>query len=679
MGLERGFGFVEVTDPFNPVIVGSVTGPSSPWHDIKVVGDHAYGVSEGGSGIQVIDLSNIDNGVVNHVSNRQQNGHSTTHNIVANPNSGFVYLTGANIANGGLVAVDVTTNPNVPNIVGSWNSFYVHDAQVVSYTSGPHAGREIAFCLSGTGNGSGNTALRIVDVTNKSNMFLISTISWAGARYAHQGWLSEDRRFFYVNDELDEGNTVGVTTTRIFNVENLTSPSFVRTFTSGSAATDHNLYTHNGYIFESNYRSGLRVFDAADPANPVQVAWFDTFPGSDSASFNGAWSNYPFFPSGNIIISDIERGMFVVRLALQRLDIDLVGSAPQTLLPGSQSSIDATITEVGLSLNPATVQMIVSDTSGTSTIAGTALGGDSYRFDFDNLTCFDAVSYYIEAQDTMGALFRFPAAGATAPLTALVASGQTQTFADSFATNLGWTVSNSGGLSAGAWQRGQPAGGGERGDPAADFDGNGWAYLTENAAGNTDVDGGSTSLISPAFDATGGTQVFANYAIYYSNSFGGSPNADIMTVEVSNNNGATWTDLQTIGPTSLDVWELFSMRLDDVITPSSQMKLRFTASDFGNGSVVEAAVDAVTIELVECEQPSACPGDIADDFGTLGSDDQVSFGDFLALLGVVGPCPGGTPGCVGDIADDFGTLNGGDGMVSFGDFLALLGLVGPCP
>ena len=74
---------------------------------------------------------------------------------------------------------------------------------------------------------------------------------------------------------------------------------------------------------------------------------------------------------------------------------------------------------------------------------------------------------------------------------------------------------------------------------------------------------------------------------------------------------------------------------------------------------------------------SACTGDFADDFGTIGSDGQVSFGDFLALLGLIGPCPGGT-GCVGDIADDFGTL-GADGQVSFGDFLALLGLIGPCP
>ncbi len=72
-----------------------------------------------------------------------------------------------------------------------------------------------------------------------------------------------------------------------------------------------------------------------------------------------------------------------------------------------------------------------------------------------------------------------------------------------------------------------------------------------------------------------------------------------------------------------------------------------------------------------------CPADFADDFGNLGGDGMVSFGDFLAMLGLIGPCPGGTPGCTGDIADDFGNL-GGDGMVSFGDFLALLGLIGPC-
>jgi len=111
----------------------------------------------------------------------------------------------------------------------------------------------------------------------------------------------------------------------------------------------------------------------------------------------------------------------------------------------------------------------------------------------------------------------------------------------------------------------------------------------------------------------------------------------------------------------------------------------FTANsvtiDAAEASGITPALDqTVTVQLIT--SPAAtCPGDIADDFGTIGADGMVSFGDFLALLGLVGPCPGGPPpppGCDGDIADDFGTL-GADGMVSFGDFLALLGLVGPCP
>jgi choice-of-anchor B domain-containing protein len=687
LGLEAGFGFVEITDPRAPVVIATIPGPSSMWHDIKVMGTHAYGVSEGGAGIQVIDLSQIDSGIVTLVQNRQQNGHSTTHNIAANTDSGYVYLTGANIANGGLVAVDVTTNPNNPNIVGSWGQFYVHDAQVVTYTSGPYAGREIAFCLSGTGNGSGSTALRIVDVTNKANMFTISTSFWAAARYAHQGWLTTDRNHFYINDELDEGNSVSVTTTRIFNVEDLASPSFVGIATSGVAAIDHNLYTTDRYMFQSNYRSGLRVFDILDPTSPQQVAYFDTYPGSDSAVFNGAWSNYPYFPSGTIIVSDIERGLFVLRLAIERLDIVTQGAPPTSLSPDNTQQIVATITEVDRTLDPATVRLVYTDSEGTSTVNGVPLGNNTFSFNFQNLVCFDQVDYYFEAFDTTGQLYRLPTAAPGVSFSGIVASEVDNRFADNGETNPGWTVSGITAANAGGWSRGLPQGNG-RGDPATDFDGSGRCWLTgiSGSTTNTDVDNGSTLLTSPSFDASGSQEVYAQYAIWYSNSFGASPFEDIFTVELSNDNGASWTLLQTIGPASPDRWELFRFRIDNILPPTSSMRLRFTASDLGSGSVVEAGVDAVLIEAINCEQTPACLGDFADDFGTVapagGPDGTVSFGDFLALLGLIGPCQGGSPGCLGDLADDFGTIapaGGPDGAVSFGDFLALLGLIGPCP
>ena len=326
MGLERGYGYVEITDPANPVIIATITGPASVWHDVKVIGHYAYGVSEAGSGIQVMDLSDIDNGNVVLVKNKTQQGHSTTHNIVANPDSGYLYLVGGNIQNGGLVAVSTAT-PDDPTIVGAWGQMYVHDAQVVSYTSGPYAGREIAFCFSGFNGGWSQTGLRIVDVTDKSNMFTISTISWAGAEYSHQGWLSEDRRYVYVDDELDEYyGDVSTTTTRVFDVQDLANPLFEGTFTTGLQSIDHNLYTHNGKIFQSNYRSGLRIFDAKDPLHPTEIAYIDTYPPNDGVGFDGTWSNYPYFPSGTIIISDIQRGLFVVRLDICAADFNADGA-----------------------------------------------------------------------------------------------------------------------------------------------------------------------------------------------------------------------------------------------------------------------------------------------------------------------------------------------------------------
>jgi choice-of-anchor B domain-containing protein len=323
MGLEKGYGFVEITDPANPVILDVIAGPASLWHDIRVMGEYAYGVSEAGRGIQVIDLTRIDEGLVRHVVDKTQLGHSSTHTIISNPDSGYLYLCGTNTASGGLTAVDVST-PEDPTIVGAWPDFYVHEAQVVSYIDGPYAGREIAFCLGGRFGGWSDTGLRIVDVTDKTNMFTISDAFWSASGYAHQGWTSEDRRYFYINDELDEEQgKVATTTTRIFDISDLSDPKFVGTFTTGLPSTDHNLYVKGNLIFESNYRSGLRVFDATDPVAPVEVAWIDTHPESDASGYSGAWGNFPFFDSGTVIISDMVRGLFVVRVdSMCRADLD---------------------------------------------------------------------------------------------------------------------------------------------------------------------------------------------------------------------------------------------------------------------------------------------------------------------------------------------------------------------
>jgi choice-of-anchor B domain-containing protein len=325
MGLQKGYGFVEITDPTNPVLLDVVTGPSSTWHDLKVIGQYAYGVSEAGSGIQVIDLARIDEGIVRWVQNKTQLGHSSSHNIVSNEESGFLYVVGGNVASGGLWAVD-TVDPENPTYAGAWSEFYVHDAQVVTYTDGPYAGREIAFAFGGRSGGWSNTGLRIVDVTDKSNMFTISDAFWSEAGYAHQGWLSEDRKYLYVDDELDEEmGLVPTTTTRIFDVSDLSNPAYVGSFTTGLPSTDHNQYVKGDRLYQANYRTGVRVWDISNPVDPEEIAWIDTHPEGDQSGYTGVWSVFPYFDSGTIIASDMVRGLFVLRVESDttcRADLD---------------------------------------------------------------------------------------------------------------------------------------------------------------------------------------------------------------------------------------------------------------------------------------------------------------------------------------------------------------------
>ena len=290
IGLSTGTGFVEITDPENPVIVDIVL-TANRGRDMKVYQNYVYSSSDSGP-FNIIDVQDIDIGVITLLASLD----GGTHNIVINEESGFLYA-----ATGGpLVAVDLA-DPVNPQPVGFWDSS-AHDAQVVTYTEGPYAGREIAFiCAGSTGN------VEIVDVTDKLNMFLVGSETYPEAVFPHQGWLSEDRRYFYVDDELE-----GIQRTLIFDVSDLSDPVFVGEFTTGLDSTDHNLYVRDGFIFEANYTSGLRIFDACDPENPVEVGFFDTFPANDDPDFSGAWSNYPFFPSGTVIVSDRSGGLFVL-------------------------------------------------------------------------------------------------------------------------------------------------------------------------------------------------------------------------------------------------------------------------------------------------------------------------------------------------------------------------------
>ena len=303
IGLSTGTGFVEITDPANPVIVDVMTQPNRG-RDMKVYQNYVYSSSDSGP-THVYDLANIDNGVITHVRTLNVG----THNLAVDEVSGFLYLTG-----GGRTNIYDLSDPADPTFVGVW-PHQTHDAQVVTYTQGPYAGRQIEFAFAGR-----DLRLDIVDVTDKSNIFLVGRTSYPKPGYTHQGWLSADRRYMYISDELDN-----IQRTTVIDVSDLANPTFVGDFTTGLPSTDHNLYVHNGFIFEANYTSGLRIFDASDPVNPVEVGYFDTYPENNDPGFRGAWNVYPFFPSGTVIVSDRSRGLFILDVT------DAVGRAPGDL------------------------------------------------------------------------------------------------------------------------------------------------------------------------------------------------------------------------------------------------------------------------------------------------------------------------------------------------------------
>jgi len=300
-------GIVDVTDPFHPIVLSNVPDAESIWSDIAVYDEFAYNVNESGGGVQVIDLRGVDQGVVQLIESVYGPGIHTAHNIKVNRDSGFAYVIGSNIGSGGLIALDLS-DPARPQFAGGWTERYVHDAHIVSYHDGPYAGREIAF------NFCGAAGLRVVDVTDKSNMHTIGTGLYPTLTYCHQGWPDDAGHYLYVDDELDElqNPAITTTTTYVFDVSEIIFPTFVTSFTNGVCSTDHNLSVRDSFVYEANYASGLRVFDVSDPMDAFEAAFFDTHPEGNEPGFDGAWGVFTGLPSGVVLVSDIQRGLFVL-------------------------------------------------------------------------------------------------------------------------------------------------------------------------------------------------------------------------------------------------------------------------------------------------------------------------------------------------------------------------------
>jgi len=365
------------------------------------------------------------------------------------------------------------------------------------------------------------------------------------------------------------------------------------------------------------------------------------------------------------------------------LDFDYPDGLPEFLEPGVPTTIQVEIGPEDDSFVPGSAMLHYRYQGGSYVTAPLAsLGGDLYEATLPPAGCGIAPQYYFSAQAVLSGLVYDPP---HAP--AIVYSSSvgllTPVFSDDFETALGWTVENDPYLTDGAWERGIPVGGGDRGDPATDFDGSGCCYLTDNVDDNSDVDGGTTWLISPAMHLSGGTDARIHFALWYVNDAGydydtlpptsgwhsaQSKETDVFRVYLSSNDGASWTVARTVGPETSPGWKGHDLWVGHYVTPTDQVKVRFEASDLGGASVVEAGVDDFHAWVWECE--AVC--------GDASGDGSVDVGDAIYLLNYLYKA-GASPQC--DPITACGDANS-DSLVDLGDAIYLLNYLykgGPPP
>ena len=328
----NGAAFVEVTDPVNPKYLGSLpmAEVATSGLSVKVYKNHAF-LAPGAGGMQIFDLTQLRNVTTAprvFQATASYNDIQGTHTLAVDPETGFLYGNGGFTCGSGLHMIDART-PAKPTFAGCYTEpatgglggdGFIHDTQCVVYR-GPdrsYQGREICF-------NSSAGALGIADVTDKQHPKTISIIRYPDLGYVHQGWLTEDQRYFFLDDEMDEypgsgyrdlaiglgllkkpsDTTATHTRTIVFDMNDLDDPVVLTNYYATTTATDHNLYIRGRYMYQGNYEAGLRIVDVADPKHPKEVGYL--------SNIGSAPGTYPFFKDG-VVAVPTSIGVFLVRL-----------------------------------------------------------------------------------------------------------------------------------------------------------------------------------------------------------------------------------------------------------------------------------------------------------------------------------------------------------------------------
>jgi choice-of-anchor B domain-containing protein len=644
LGASKGLIIVDITNPATPQQIVQIPGPDNLWKEIKVYSHYAYVTSEGGQGVQIVDLGGLPSA---NLSYHYYTGDgaiagqlNAIHALHIDVKKGYLYAFGGDLFGGGAKILNLNTDPYNPKYVGAFTDLgYIHDGYADNDT--------LYACHIYTGT------MSIVDMADKSNPVVLGSVETPG-KFTHNAWMTGDRQHMLTTDETTPSFLTSYDVSDPTDIQELDriSPN------NGTGTYVHNTHIVNDYAVTSWYTSGFLIVDAHRPQNLITVAQYDTYPGN-ILEFEGCWGVFPFFPSGTIIASDIDPGQLTVltptykracylegsitnacngqpligatvtingstdpvKTSTTRADgnyktgqvtpgnftatINAPGFAPKTVNislvtgqvtvlnivmdAGQVFSTNGIVTEVGSNAPIANVQVTLSSATNTFDLTSNALGQFSK-------SCIP-VGTYTATASKWGYLVGTVVVSPTAPILIQLTPG----YYDDFATDLGWTIASA--ADAGDWVRGEPIGTTNQGNlvnPEDDvlLDNNDQCYMTGNGGGqpgSNDVDNGKVSLFTPVMKLSGFQDPVLTYYFWFYNALTqGNPANDKFDVDILNGNQTIHVLTETM---SQSAWR-YSGKIhlkDFSSTLGDNVRIEFSTTDIAPGNWLEGALDIFNV------------------------------------------------------------------------------------
>lgn len=643
VGMANGTSFVDVTNPANPVQVYFKTGANSTWREIKVFNDHAYIVTEGGGGLQIVDMTPLpQNANLSSVSFTGTTHTFTTAHTLYIDENGILYIFGSDYSEGGALIYDLNQNPSAPVELGVFDDYYIHDGFVRGDTLW-------ASCVY-------DGFLSIVDVSDKANPTEVTTFN-TPSNFTHNSWPTNNNNYLFTTDEVTNAY---VTSYDVSDFSNITEVDRFQHY-PGSGSIPHNAHLLGNFLYVSYYKDGVVVVDVSNPHNLVESGFYDTAPTMSGDGFNGCWGVYPYLPSGNIIASDMASGLWILGFnntqacflegvvtdfsngnTLNGVTVEILTTSGLTTtnLTGEYATgfanantytvqfskggyITQTINNVVLTNGNTTildVQLVpdipfaftgqILDAESGSGIANAAVKVHNNNFTY-NLTA-DANGIFSVPQFYAG-IYEIVAGNwghitKCADFTITSSSGNAiieldKGIYDDFSFNFGWTETNT--SPTGQWEREAPIGTSfnnfvSNADSDVSTDCLDFAFVTGNdggGAGDDDIDDGNAVLISPTFDVSTYNQPYIYYSRWFFNGGGngGNPN-DSLIIELSNGQETVVLERISAIIPGMSTWIEKSYKISDYLTPTAAMTFKATATDFTPGHLVEAGLDKFYVE-----------------------------------------------------------------------------------